>query len=294
MNNLRPTKLDDIVGQEQVVECLNIAINSAKSRNAALPHILFDGGPGLGKTSLACAVANTRGVNILIANGGNIRSIKNILPYLMKLGENDILFIDEIHRLPRVVEEFLYPCMEDFRMDMGDDAKSMELPRFTMIGATTEMGSLARPFKDRFTYQFQLELYKVEALAKIIGNSAEKLGLQIDESAKLNLARRSRGTPRIANNLITWIRDYCHSQGQNSVSVGLLSKAMSMRGIDENGVTRQDRKYLRALQKFGRPVGLSTISDTINLDTTTIRDSIEPFLLRRGMIVRTPKGRVLV
>lgn len=294
-NDLRPDKFDDILGQKNVVEQLKITVESAKKRNAAMPHLLFNGPAGLGKTTLSCAVANERGVSIQIANGGNIRSVKHILPYLASIEENSILFVDEIHRLRPDVEEFLYPVMEDFRADIGKDTNfKLDIPKFTMIGATTEAGSLAKPLYDRFTMKYELELYKSDALAEIVQKNADKLDLSINLTAAKNLAIRSRGTPRIANNLLKWVRDVAVSKGHRTVSETLVDEAMGMVGVDRNGVTRRDRKYLAALKRASVPLGLKTLVDATNIDRQTIEYVIEPFLIRNNLIRKTSKGRVLV
>lgn len=293
--NLRPTTLDAIIGQETVVDRLKITIDSSVQRNEAMPHMLFDGPPGLGKTTLAVALANTRGVSIKVANGGNIKTIKSILPYLMKLEESSVLFIDEIHRLPVSVEEFLYPVMEDFRMDIGSDNElSMDLPEFTLLGATTEAGSLSRPFYDRFTFKFQLKLYGVDALTEIVIKTAKTFDLTCDEDVAANIARRSRGTPRVVIHLMKWLRDYALSRGSVTLSEPLVDEAAGMIGVSPDGSTDHDRAYLEVLRISGRPMGLRTLVDAMNLDADTIQNVIEPFLLRKKLIYRTPKGRVLV
>ena len=293
-NELRPVNFDSILGQENVVDRLRISINSAKVRGEALSHCLLDGAPGLGKTTISTAIANELRVGIKIANGGNIRSVKNLMPYLMKMEENMVFFIDEIHRLPVAVEEFLYPCMEDFRMDVGSDNElSMELPKFTMIGATTEAGNLSRPFFDRFTFKYQLKLYGHDVLSKIVSASAGKLNMQIMPNAATNISMRSRGTPRIANSIVQWCRDYALDKGSQTLSNTIVDEACVLSGISKNGSTEQDRTYMKALKKFGRPEGLKTLVDLTNIDKDTIQYVIEPFLMRQGLIKRTPRGRVL-
>ena len=295
-NELRPDKLENILGQDNVVQRLQISISSALHRNSSLSHCLLEGQAGLGKTTLSCAIANELDSNLQILNGGNITSIKSIAPSLMKVQERDVVFIDEIHRIPIKVAEFLYPVLEDFRMDAGSDSEqiSIDLPKFTVVGATTEAGSLAKPFRDRFTLQYGLKPYSVNDLSKIVIKSAEKLDLICDEKSAVAIASRSRGTPRIANNIILWCRDFILNKGSNVLSQGDVAEACTLTGIDENGVTEQDRTYLEALKKCGKPMGLRTIVDTTNIDKDTIQNIIEPFLLRQNLIQRTSKGRILV
>lgn len=292
MNELRPTQLDDIVGQEDVINILRVVIASAKQRSSTIPHIIFDGNAGTGKTTLALALANEFNSNLYTLNAGNINSVKDIMPTLCKLDVDDLLFIDEIHRLDIRTMEFLYPVMEDFKMDMGK--LNMQIPKFTLIGATTELGKLSKPMHDRFTYKLRLNLYNDTDLARIITFSSAKLKIDITEDAALNLARRSRGTPRIANNLILWVRDYCLGSGLKIASKDVIEKAASILKIDKNGVTEQDRTYLAYLKTQGVPVGLNTISDGTGLDKDTITGIIEPWLMRKNLIQRTQKGRIYV
>ena len=295
MSTLRPTKLKDIIGQKKIVDRLYITVQASKARNDAMPHMLFNGPPGLGKTTFASAVSVSREVDLQIANGGNIRTIKDIMPYLLRLKENSVLFVDEIHRLPMVVEEFLYPIMEDFRMDIGGEkVVSMNLPAFTLIGATTLGGALSRPFYDRFLYHLDLDLYDTQAILEIIKANSSKVGLTFDESALKSLASRCRGTLRHANNYLTWIRDYSQSSNKSYITKELVDKAMRMIGVDERGITKQDYEYLEVLRRNGKPMGLATLVGSTGFDRDTIEYTIEPYLLRLNMIQKTPKGRVLV
>ena len=292
MNKLRPDKLIDIIGQEDVKKVLQIAIESARIRNCVIPSFLLEGPKGTGKSTICMAVGNELGVHTYVVNGGEVTSPKNLLPTLMKLKSKDIMFIDEIHRINVKVSEFLYPCIEDFKLDsMGE---SIILPRFTFAGATTESGSIAPPLYDRFTYKLELQLYSVEELSTIITLSAQKLGLDIDDSAAHNLARRARGTPRIGNNLILFLRDFVVSKGSRTVRNEHVDSALDLVKIDADGTTEQDRAYLRALKKAGKPMGLSTLADTLSIDSATVSGIIEPHLLRLNKIRRTPKGRVLI
>lgn len=293
MSTLRPTTIDDVIGQETIVDRLRITVGSSKSRGDAMPHMLFNGPPGLGKTTFASAVSVSRGVDIQIANAGNIRSLKNLTPYLLRLKKNSVLFIDEIHRLPMVVEEFLYPCMEDFRMDVGGEQTiSMKLPEFTMIGATTLGGALSRPLYDRFTYHFDLNLYEPGEIKTILKTNAPKVGLTFDTLALESLASRCRGTPRHANNYLTWLRDYVQAANKSHVTTEVIEDAMRMIGVDERGITEQDYKYLETLSHYGKPMGLATLVGITGFDRDTIEHTIEPYLLRLKMIEKTPRGRI--
>ena len=295
MNDLRPSRFADLIGQKKVIQQLSIVVRSAAIRNDALPHILLGGNAGLGKTTIAQALANERGVSIEIANGGNVRSIKSIQPYLGRLKRHSILFIDEIHRLTSIVSEFLYPVMEDFRMDVGkdDDAISISLPKFTLVGATTEAGSLATPLLDRFTTKVNLKLYDVDDLTKLVLMNAPKLKLSLDKLAAREIAQRSRGTPRIANAILGWVRDVCVAC-RASPSVTVVQQAMAMKGIDSDGTTEQDRHYLKVLKQIGKPMGLNTLVSATHIDRETIINVIEPFLIRGGLVIKTSKGRVAV
>ena len=299
MNTLRPNKLSDILGQKQVINVLNVNIKSAKHREDCLPHTLFYGPPGTGKTTLANAIANEMGCSIQVANGANLRTIKNLIPYIMRIEEHSILFIDEIHRMTKIVEEFLYPVMEDFKVDMSVAGKdlmgetiSIDIPKFTLAGATTEYGSLSKPLIDRFEHKHTLKLYNNIDLKQIVDYNSIKLNLNMSDNAAKFVTRVSRGTPRIANSLLQWLRDYRIAQGLESLSERDVEAAMGMKGIDSEGMTEVDRKYLKLLRKSGQPLGINTISSIIGMDKETIEGIIEPWLLSNGKIIKTSKGRV--
>jgi len=301
MNTLRPNKLSDILGQKSVIEVLNINIKSAKHRNDCLPHTLFYGPPGTGKTTLANAMANEMGCSIQVANGANLRSIKNLIPYVMRIEEHSILFIDEIHRMTNIVEEFLYPVMEDFKVDMSISGKEMlgeimsvDIPKFTLIGATTEYGSLSKPLIDRFEHRHTLVLYNKVELKQIIDYNSEKLNLKMSEKASNFVTTVSRGTPRTANALLQWVRDYGIAHGLETLSEGDVEAAMAMKGIDREGMTNVDRKYLKVLRKSGQPLGINTICSIMGSDRETIEGIIEPWLLRNNKILKTSKGRIAI
>ena len=300
MNQLRPNQLSDILGQKDVVEVLNISIKSAKSRNDCLAHTLFYGPPGTGKTTLANAISNEMGTSLQIANGANLRSIKNLLPYIMRVEDHSILFIDEIHRMTNIVEEFLYPVMEDFKVDMSMSGKeifgetlSIDIPRFTLMGATTEYGSLSKPLIDRFQHKHTLKLYNKVELQEIININSKKLNLKMSHQASNFVTKVSRGTPRIANAALEWVRDYQLAQGIETLTEGNVEAAMTMKGIDSQGMTEMDRKYLKTLKNSGQPLGIDTLSCMTVIDRQTIEGIIEPWLLQKGKIIKTSKGRIV-
>jgi Holliday junction DNA helicase RuvB len=260
-----------------------------------MPHVLIDGPPGLGKTTIASAIANEMGVNLYTANAASIRSIKNIMPYIMGIAPRSILFIDEIHRLPKIVEEFLYPVMEDFVLNITvkddedkDKPETIDLPMFTIVGATTSGGTLSQPFYDRFTIKEHLSFYSNEELAKLARSNCEKMGIVISDSDLLEIAKRSKGTPRILNSRLLWYKNYKMCYTDSTVK-----DIFDAQGIDENGFDMYDRMYLDTLKKSkGNPLGLKSISSITGIAIDTIENSIEPFMARKGYIIRTQKGRI--
>jgi len=296
---LRPTRLKDVVGQRGVVERLEITVDAAKKRKEGLPHILFDGPPGVGKTTLATVLPNEIGSKVLFTSGPALNSPKEILPFLTNIGERDVLFIDEIHRLPKAVEEFIYPAMEDYRVDIvigeGLGARTVSLPlkKFTLIGATTRSGMLSGPFRDRFKVQHHLEFYSPEELTTILNVNARKLGLTLAPEAAVELAGRSRGTPRIANSHLYWSRDYATSRSDGQVTLKTAREALAMQEVDEEGLDKRDRQYLETLIRVfgGGPTGVEALAATMNTAVDTLSEEVEPYLLRREFIVRTPRGR---
>ena len=296
---LRPKVFDDYVGQERAKENLKIYIEAAKQRGEALDHVLLYGPPGLGKTTLANIIANEMGVNIRITSGPAIEKKGDLAALLTNLQDGDVLFIDEIHRMPRDVEEILYPAMEDYAVDFiignGPAARSlrMTLNKFTLIGATTRAGQLSTPLRDRFGVILRLELYTPEELAGIIKRSAGILGVAISDDGAAELAKRSRGTPRIANRLLRRVRDFAQIKGDGTVTREMTDLALKMLDIDELGLDNTDRRMLEAIIKFydGGPVGLDTLSVTIGEEAVTLEDVYEPYLIQIGFINRTPRGR---
>lgn len=297
--SLRPARLDDYVGQVTAKENLRVFIEAAKQRGEALDHILFYGPPGLGKTTLANIVAAEMGVSIRITSGPALEKAGDIVALLTNLQEGDILFIDEIHRLSRTVEEILYPAMEDFEFDVilgkGPSARSIrfDLPRFTLIGATTRSGQLAAPFRDRFGVLLRLELYKVEELEQIIRRSASILNIEITDAGAHEIASRSRGTPRIANRLLKRVRDFAQVLGNGVITDELADEALRRLDIDKLGLDAQDRRMLTAVveQFHGGPVGLETLAAMIGEEAVTIEDVYEPYLMQIGFLIRTQRGR---
>ena len=299
-NSLRPKSLDDYLGQEKAKEQLKIFIEAAKSRNEQLDHVLLYGPPGLGKTTLASIIANEMGVNLRITSGPAIERAGDLAAILTNLNENDVLFIDEIHRINRSVEEVLYSAMEDFCLDIiigkGPSARSirLDLPKFTLIGATTRAGMLTNPLRDRFGVICKLDYYTVDELAKIVARSSEILGASIQAGGAIEIARRSRGTPRIANRLLKRVRDYAQVRADGNISDDVANSALELLGVDSLGLDYVDEKLLMTIiEKFrGGPVGLDTLAASIGEDRNTIEDVYEPYLLQLGFINRGPRGRI--
>ena len=298
--SLRPKTLNEYIGQTKVKENMKVYIEAAKKRNEPLDHILLYGPPGLGKTTLASIISTEMNTNIRITSGPAIEKPGDLAALLTNLSPNDVLFIDEIHRLNRSVEEILYPALEDYNLDIiigkGPSARSirLELPKFTLIGATTRAGSLTTPLRDRFGIMHRLELYDAEQLNTIVTRSAKILGVDIDSKGSMEIARRSRGTPRIANRLLKRVRDYAAVLGDGTITEEIAKIALEKLEIDELGLDNIDRKILRTiiLSYSGGPVGIETLSSTIGEETETIEDVYEPYLLQMGFLSRTPRGRI--
>lgn len=298
---LRPQTLDDYIGQKKAAENLKIFIEAAKLRGEPLDHVLFYGPPGLGKTTLAGIIANEMGVDIRITSGPAIERAGDLAAILTNLNENDVLFIDEIHRLNRSVEEVLYSAMEDFALDIiigkGPSARSirLDIAKFTLIGATTRAGSLSAPLRDRFGVSCKFELYTTEELMKIIGRSAGILNVTADEQSMEEMAKRSRGTPRVANRMLKRVRDFSQVKGDGNIDIDITRKALEALGVDPMGLESLDREILRTIiQRFkGGPVGIDTIAASIGEERVTIEDVYEPYLIQAGFLHRTQKGRVV-
>ena len=298
--SLRPRTIDEYVGQQKTKENLEVFIQAAKERREALDHVLLYGPPGLGKTTLASIIANEMGVNIRVTSGPAIEKQGDLAALLTNLSEHDILFIDEIHRMSRSIEEVLYPAMEDYALDIivgqGPSARSIriDLPKFTLIGATTRAGLLSAPLRDRFGVISRLELYTTEELAQIVRRSANILGAQIEEEGAMEIASRSRGTPRIANRLLKRVRDYAQIKADGVITKEVADKALTMLEIDKIGLDKIDKNMmLSIINAFGGgPVGLDTLAAMIGEDPGTIEDVYEPYLLQQGFINRTPRGRM--
>ena len=298
---LRPQTLDEYIGQKTVTDNLKVFITATKLRGEPLDHVLFYGPPGLGKTTLANIIAKELGVDIRITSGPSIEKAGDLAAILTNLNDNDVLFIDEIHRLNRSVEEVLYSAMEDFALDIiigkGPAARSirLDLSKFTLVGATTRAGSLSAPLRDRFGVISKFEIYTVEELKTIIMRSANILGITIDDESLEEMAKRSRGTPRVANRILKRVRDFSQVEGQNNINMSITQKALEALGVDNLGLDFLDREILKTIiQRFkGGPVGIDTIAASIGEERITIEDVYEPYLIQVGLLHRTPKGRVV-
>jgi Holliday junction DNA helicase RuvB len=299
--DLRPQTMEEMIGQRDVYERLHIAVDAAKKRGDALGHILFDGPPGLGKTTFAMCIPRALGVSIQLTSGPTLQAPKDLVPYLTNAEERSVLFVDEIQRLPKAVEEYLYTAMEDFRIDIvhgeGTNARTLNLwlKPFTLIGATTRAGLLSAPLRDRFQMREHLDFYSAEEVADIVRRNAQILSVPIEDEAAVEIARRSRGTPRVANNRLRWVRDYAISRADGRITLDVAHAALLMQGIDQLGLGTQERKYLATIIRVfeGGPAGIEAIAHTMNASTDTLVDEVEPFLLRSELLVRTPRGRTV-
>ena len=297
--DLRPRRLSEYIGQGQVVETLEIAIEAAKKRGEPLDHILFHSPPGLGKTTLAHIIATEMGVQIVTSSGPAIEKGGDLISILTHLEKGDVLFIDEIHRLPKIVEEFLYPAMEDFCIDFifdkGAHARShrYRLERFTLVGATTRAGLLSAPLRERFGILRNLDFYSLEELNRVVKRSAALLGVPIDREGTEEIAKRSRGTPRISNRLLKRVRDYAEIRGEGKITQEITDEALRLEGVDEMGLTSLDRRFLETIIRYykGGPVGLEAIAATLQEEADTLVDMVEPFLLKIGFVARMHNGR---
>ena len=303
-NYLRPSLFEDLIGQDEIINNLKISVKSAIARGDVLSHCLFYGGAGLGKTTLARALANELDVPIEIANGASLTTNRDVLPYLMKMERGSIFFIDEIHRVNKKVQEYLLTVIEDFRLDIvipaGKNSEgetiNIDIPKFCFVGATTEMGDLVQPFLDRFKLKHFVRQYSVDELSVLLSINADKMRLNISDDALSTVARVSRGTPRIANNFLEWLRAYSIAHNIQGLQKHQATEALEMQGIDENGLNPIDRKYIDVLKKLpkGSAIGVNTLCSALSVDKQTIEQKVEPYLIQCGYIGRTPKGRVLL
>ncbi len=299
--SLRPKTIKEYIGQRSIIDKLSVSLEAARRRGEPQEHLLLHGPPGLGKTTLAHIIAREMDSRLVTTSGPSLTRIADLMGILTNLEEGDVLFIDEIHRLPKVIEEFIYPAMEDFRVDFvldkGPFSKIINVPlkRFTMVGATTRVGLLSAPLRDRFGMTYHLDFYPVEELFKIVVRSAELLQVEVDREGAEAIARRSRGTPRIANRLLRRVRDYATVRGDGRINASIAEQSLTMEGVDCRGLDDLDRAFLKVIIDYysGGPVGIEAVAATISEETNTIEETVEPYLLKIGFIMRTKRGRVV-